>query len=112
MPRRDMAGHLRFVVTAIVVALAGVASARPTPDWQGYGHDPQHSGIASVPAQRPLHVRWSTPVDLAPQYTGDTLYIHYGSPLVTRRNTVIVTVKVGATDGFQLEGHRGDTGAL
>jgi hypothetical protein len=110
-----MVGRPRLVVTAIVVLIAGAGArswARPTPDWPGYGRDPQHSGIATVAGQRPLHVRWSTPVDLAPQYTGETLYIHYGSPLITRRNTVIVTVKVGATDGFRLEGHRGDTGAL
>ena len=97
---------------ATVLPLFDVAGAKPTLDWPGYGHDPQHSGVSSVAGRRPLHIRWSTPVDLQPQYNGDLLLIHYGSPLITRRNTVVVTVKVGATDGFRLEGRRGDTGEL
>jgi len=105
--RLPIAAILATLLTTSVAALA-----KPTLDWPGYGHDPQHSGISTVAGRRPLHVRWSTPVDLQPQYNGDLLLIHYGSPLITRRNTVVVTVKVGATDGFRLEGHRGDTGEL
>ena len=48
-------------------------------------------------------IRWQAPVDLAPQYTGNDLLIHYGSPLVTAANTVIVPVKTGATGGFELQ---------
>jgi hypothetical protein len=99
-------------VLALLVSTSRPVAARPALDWPGYGHDPQHSGVSSVAGRRPLHVRWSTPVDLQPQYTANLLYIHYGSPLITRRNTVVVTVKVGATDGFRLEGRRGDTGEL
>ena len=28
-------------------------------------------------------VLWSTPVDLAPQYSGCSLFVHYGSPVIT-----------------------------
>ena len=31
-------------------------------------------------SQYPDTIRWSTPVDLAPQYSGGDLFIHYGSP--------------------------------
>src|SRR4051812_1159426 len=102
---------MRITAPAVVVLLlvaSRSAPAKPTLDWRGYGSDPQHSAIATVAGRRPLHVRWSTPVDLQPQYSGNLLFIHYGSPLVTRRNTVVVTVKVGAADGFRLEGRRGD----
>src|SRR5690242_12431396 len=105
----------RVAVATLVVALLAwqpPASARTVLDWPALGRNAQHTAVSAAPAQRPLHVRWSTPVDLAPQYWGDSLLIHYGSPLITRRNTVIVTVKTGATDGFQLEGHAGTTGAL
>jgi hypothetical protein len=102
-----------LIVAALVVAFHTSANGRTSVDWTGYGRDPQHTAVSGAPGKRPLHVRWSTPVDLAPQYVGgDALLIHYGSPLVTRRNTVIVTVKTGATDGFRIEGRAGTTGAL
>jgi hypothetical protein len=108
----------RTVVFALVLAfhlsMRAPATARVTLDWPGLGRNPQHTAVSTVPGRRPLHIRWSTPVDLWPQYSGSGQYllIHYGSPLTTRRNTVIVTVKTGPTDGFKVEGRAGDTGAL
>ena len=40
---------------------------------------------------------------------GSFLAIHYGSPLVTRSNTVIVAVNTGVTNGFQIEALAGAT---
>lgn len=80
--------------------------------WHGFGGDAQHTAMSAVQAQPLQRMHWSTPVDLQPNYSGISLLIHYGSPLVTRKNTVIVPVKTGATDGFQIEAHRGDTGTL
>jgi hypothetical protein len=76
----------------------------------GYGRDPQHTALGSVKAMSFDTIRWSTPVDTAPAYSGNELLIHYGCPVITAGNTVIVTVKTG--DTFHVEGHRGDTGAL
>ena len=79
--------------------------------WSDYAHDAQHSAISPA-ASQPLHrILWQTPVDLNPQYTGGELLIHYGSPLITRSNTVIVPVKTGASGGFRVEAHAGNTGA-
>ncbi|HBJ85177.1 MAG TPA: hypothetical protein DDZ88_15155 [Verrucomicrobiales bacterium] len=50
--------------------------------------------------------------DLAPQYSGTSLLAHYGSPVITRQNTVIHPVKTGAADGFRIEARDGVTGAL
>ena len=80
--------------------------------WSGYAHDPQHTAISTVASQSLDVVGWQTPVDLNPQYYGGDLYIHYGSPLVTPSNTVIVPVKTGESDGFRLEGHNGQDGTL
>jgi hypothetical protein len=78
--------------------------------WNGYGHDSQHDAIASVTSQPLNRILWQTPVDLNPQYSGSELLIHYGSPSITRSNTVIVPVKTGASGGFEVEALVGGTG--
>jgi len=78
--------------------------------WSGYGHDSQHDAIASVKSQPLNRILWQTPVDLNPQYSGNELLIHYGSPSITRSNTVIVPVKTGASGGFEVEALVGATG--
>ncbi len=79
--------------------------------WGGYGHDAQHDAIASVASQPISRILWQTPVDLNPQYSGSELLIHYGSPSITRSNTVIVPVKTGVYGGYEMEALSGATGA-
>jgi len=88
----------------------GRSTPPPPPAWACYGGDAQHTAISAVGARDLVRSRWSRPVDLAPQYTGDTLYIHYGSPVITASNTVIIPVKTGALDGFRVDAVRGATG--
>ena len=78
--------------------------------WNGYAHDAQHDAISSVASQPLNRILWQTPTDLNPQYSGSELLIHYGSPSITRSNTVIVPVKTGATGGFEVEALAGATG--
>ena len=80
--------------------------------WSGYAHDPQHNAVSPAASQPLNRILWQTPVDLNPQYSGGELLIHYGSPLITRSNTVIVPVKVGAASGFRVEAHMATNGAL
>jgi Bacterial Ig-like domain (group 3) len=80
--------------------------------WAGYGHDAQHTGISAYMSQPMRGIRWQTPVDLNPQHTGGDLQIHYGSPLITSSNTVIIPVKTGATDGFEITARNGGNGNL
>ncbi|WP_425228774.1 hypothetical protein [Sphingomonas sp.] len=81
--------------------------------WYGYGHDAQHSGVSAVASQDLGRIAWTSAVDLAPAYTQyGALLTHYGSPVVTTRNTVVVPVKTTATGDYRLEGRSGVTGAL
>jgi len=80
--------------------------------WSSFGATAQHTAISPVPAQALTRIRWQTPVDLNPQYSGSDLTIHYGSPLITERNTVLLPVKTGAGGGFQVEARSAADGRL
>ena len=93
-------------------------SVGPTPEsvngpaWWGLGRDAQHSAQGAIATQALGRIRWQAPVDLAPEYSGGDLLIHYGSPVITARNTVLIPVKTGASNGFRFEARAGATGIL
>jgi hypothetical protein len=97
---------------SLVLLVAGASGQSIAVPWSGYGHDAQHSALSPVAAQAMNRILWQKPVDLVPQYSGTNLLIHYGTPLVTRTNTVVFPVKTGAGDGFKIEAHNGVDGAL
>lgn len=100
---------LTFWLLAAALPARGQSIARP---WSGHGHDAQHTALSRVAARPMVRIKWQTPVDLAPQYSGTTLYAHYGTPCITRGNTVIFPVKMGEADGFRVEARGGADGAL
>ncbi len=77
--------------------------------WLTHSHDEQHTALSAVQSQPLSTIRWHVPVDLNPP--GGEILIHYGSPLVTAANTVIVPVKTG-TNSFRVEAHNVATGNL
>lgn len=98
-------GQVALPVTPVAIAPKFVG-------WPMYGCNPQHSAQSPYVTQTMNQVLWQTPVDLAPQYSGTLLLTHYGSPLATAGGTLIVTVKTGASSGFQLEGRNIKNGDL
>ena len=66
----------------------------------------QHTSVYATPAQSLNTIKWSTNIDF-----NNTTPAHYGSPLITANNTVIVPVKT-ATDGFRVDVFNGNGGAL
>src|SRR5262245_58147379 len=80
--------------------------------WRNFARDPQHTALSPVPSQTLNTIHWQTPVDLQPQYSGSSLLIHYGSPLVTPANTIIFPVKTTASGGFRIEAHNAANGNL
>jgi len=88
-------------------AQSAVGDFHQSGEWTGHAHDAQHTGVSPVPSQRLAKIHWQVPVDLAPP-EGEIL-IHYGSPVITAKNTVIVPVKTD-TSSFRVQAHDGATG--
>src|SRR6266705_2340719 len=70
-----------------------------------FGGNAQHTAIYQPAAQDLNQIRWSTSIDL--NNTG--AYAHYGAPLITAANTVIVPVKTAS--GFRIDTFNGGSGA-
>ena len=66
----------------------------------------QHTSSYAAPAQNLNTFKWIASIDL--NNTG--ALIHYGAPVITAANTVLVPVKTGATDGFQVSAFNGANG--
>ena len=82
------------------------------PAWLGFARDAQHSALSAIATQDLNRIAWSTPLDLDPQYRsgGAALLTHYGSPVITSHNTVVLPVKTGADGGFRIEARSGVNG--
>jgi hypothetical protein len=78
--------------------------------WSGYAHDPQHSGVSAYPAQPLNNIHWCTPVDTVLENTSGPLYIHYGTPVVTAANTVLVPQRTSANNTYQINAFNGGSG--
>ncbi|HVW11839.1 MAG TPA: hypothetical protein VHC90_24825 [Bryobacteraceae bacterium] len=100
--------------TLLAAILAGPVYLAAQPlnvPWNGYAHDPQHTSTSATAAQALVSRHWQTPVDLNPPGGGSgPLFVHYGSPLITAANTILVPVT--AADGsYQLRVFAGSSGA-
>jgi hypothetical protein len=92
---------------AVCAAMLTLNAAAQTGAWLTPSHDEQHNALSTVQSQALDTIHWQVPVDLSPPH--GEIFIHYGSPLVTAANTVIVPVKTG-TNSFRVEAHNGATG--
>lgn len=79
--------------------------------WPGFAGNAQHTGVASVRPQPLKRIRWRAKVDLAPPLRGTVLTIHYGSPMITGANTVLVPRRISAKAGFRVVAYSGQSGA-
>ena len=103
----------RSIALLSVIVVAFVAFGQVSVPWGGYANDPQHTAQALTGAQPLSEIHWSLPVDLNPPGGGSgDLLIHYGSPMVTAANTVLLPVKTGSSSGFEVMAVNGATGAL
>jgi hypothetical protein len=98
-----------LAAAGLIFAFAQTAVAAP---WQGHGENPQHTAVAIPAAQNINRILWKTPIDLDPQIENGALKIHYGSPLITAGNTVIIAVKTGRVGGYKVQARNHATGKV
>jgi hypothetical protein len=104
-----------------LVSLSGPASiaqasnsatggSAPAVEWAGYAGNAQHTAIARTQPQPFDRIRWKVKVDLS-QANPKFLPIHYGSPMITTANTILVPTTVSAKAGFRIVAYSGTNGA-
>jgi hypothetical protein len=113
---RTTAAALALVVFGFVPAAFGQTA------WTTFAKNAHHMAASTTASESLSSIHWQTPVDLHPQYSGrrpgdlpggaEELLIHYGTPLITAANTVIVPVKTGTSGGFRVEAHTASNGSL
>ena len=94
---------------SLMLLFSASDSAAQSRAWPTHSHDAQHTGVSFVASQPLSKIHWRQRVDFA--VPAGEIFIHYGSPLVTAANTVIVPVKAGA-DSFRVVAHKGSTGEI
>ena len=103
---RKCTGSIRLFATALSCCLLVFVSERALAQSATFGGNAQHTSSYSPPAQNLNAIKWTTSNDL----NNSGALTHYGSPLVTAGNTVLVPVKI-ANDGFQINAFNGTTHA-
>jgi hypothetical protein len=56
------------------------------------------------------HIHWCTPIDTVLEDTSGPLYIHYGSPVVTAANTVLVAQRTSSSNTYKINAFNGGSG--
>lgn len=102
---------LSAAVSLVLYGSSGQVVVRGGINWSGHGGNAAHTGISNVPSRKLDSIVWSTPIDLNPRYSGNSLLTHYGMPCITSSNVVITAVKQNLTDGFKIRAFKGANGA-
>jgi len=84
----------------LFITSANVQAQAPT-----FAGNAQHTSVYPAPAQDLNGIKWSTTIDFNP-----TTIAHYGAPVITASNTVLVPVKT-SNDGFRVDAFNGSNGA-
>jgi hypothetical protein len=92
-----------------VLAAFAISAPAAFAQWNGHAGDPQHTAISDVSTLPLETIRWSKGVD--ENNPSEPILIHYGSPIITAANTVVVPVRQ-AGGSFRVDAHSASTGAL
>jgi hypothetical protein len=76
------------------------------PAWPGHGGNAQHTAQAPVASKALQRILWSMPIDTnVVKLNGSVLLTHYGSPVISGGNTVVVPVKTSDTAAYAAGGN-------
>ncbi len=104
-----------FASLSVTASLARASTSvtggpKATVAWAGYGGNAQHAAVSNTQPQ-PFHrIRWKTKVDLS-QNNPKFLPVHYGSPMITADNTILVPTTISAKAGYRVVAYSGTNGA-
>lgn len=93
------------IATFVLFVTALVATLAPA-QVSTFAGNAQHTQQFATPAQYLNRIKWSMDIDL----NNSGAFAHYGSPLITAANNLMVPVKT-ASNGFQVDAVAGATGA-
>jgi hypothetical protein len=110
-----MLGSLFFTLASSAqIAVAGtsraVGGSTAPIVWAGFAGNAQHTAVATVRPQPLKRIRWRAKVDQHPVLVNKELLIHYGSPMITAANTVLVPTRISAKAGFRVVAYSGTNG--
>ena len=98
---------ITFFVAGLFFCLFAFTSGRVLAQATTFAGNAQHTSSYAAPAQNLNTIKWTTSID----FNNTGALTHYGSPLITAGNTVLVPVKT-AGDGFRVDAFNGSTGAF
>jgi len=109
------AGTIAKIPTGVTYPSSGVP-------WLTFASNEWHDADSSIASQPLDRIHWQQPVDLAPPDAvaklsvrpagAEELLIHYGSPIFTAADSVIVPVKTSSTGTYRVDVRHAATGAL
>ncbi len=83
------------------------------PAWPQFSRDAQHTAVSAIATPALNRIIWQTSVDLQQTLVGGQyLLTHYGSPIISANNTVLVPVKTTAQGAFRIDARSGVNGGL
>jgi hypothetical protein len=110
------AGGMAAAVALVAATTNGAGSAHatgtpPQPAWTGFAANAQHTAVGAASPQPLDSIHWQARVDHHPQYSqSEGPFSHYGSPMITSTDTVVVPTRLGARKGFELRAYAGTDG--
>src|SRR5882724_5601959 len=95
---RKSTGNISLFVAGLFCCLFAFTSGRVLAQALTFAGNAQHTSSYSAPAQNLNTIKWAANID----FNNTGALTHYGSPLITAGNTVLVPVKI-AGDSFRVD---------